>query len=221
MTHRGRSRSFHVVTAHTSDTPDGLPEDLEELAALSGTLVFLMGLQQLPKLAARLMIAGKSGSTPAAVISGGNTPNPAVVRGTLADIAEKARGVKPPAVIVVGSVAEMELRDSRLKPLTGIVVGLTGTDAMTGKLRPQLTELGAQAFSTARMQIKELPVSLDFLCGDHLWLVFTSSNGVHVFFKQLKEQGIDLRRLCLDNFAVIGPGTAAALAGGIVLVDIP
>ena len=28
VTHRGTSRGFHVVTAHTADTPDGLPEDL-------------------------------------------------------------------------------------------------------------------------------------------------------------------------------------------------
>ena len=47
VTHRGTSRGFHVVTAHTADTPDGLPEDLEDLARLPGTLVFLMGLAQL------------------------------------------------------------------------------------------------------------------------------------------------------------------------------
>ncbi|MCQ2437475.1 MAG: uroporphyrinogen-III C-methyltransferase, partial [Clostridia bacterium] len=31
VTHRGLSRSFHVVTAHTADR-DGLPEDIEQLA---------------------------------------------------------------------------------------------------------------------------------------------------------------------------------------------
>lgn len=211
VTHRGRSRSFHVVTAHTADTPDGLPEDLDELAGLSGTLVFLMGLRQLPKLAARLMVAGMAGSTPAAVISGGNAPHPAAVRGTLADIAEKAKDVCPPAVIVVGSVAEMELTDRTLCPLQGAVVGLTGTDDMAGKLRPLLTELGARVFSAGRTKIHELPVSLEFLRRDHCWLVFTSSNGVRVFFRKLKEQKIDQRRIAHCNVAVIGAGTAAAL----------
>ena len=42
VTHRGLARSFHVVTAHTAG--DGLPEDIDELAKLGGTLVFLLSL---------------------------------------------------------------------------------------------------------------------------------------------------------------------------------
>ena len=112
VTHRGLSRGVHIVTAHTSDTADGLPEELDQLAALPGTLVFLMGLSRLEQIARRLMEAGKGADTPAAVLSGGNAPHPAQVRGTLADIAEKARaaGVRPPAVIVVGDVAALELK---------------------------------------------------------------------------------------------------------------
>lgn len=111
VTHRGVSRSFHVVTAHTADTPDGLPEHFDDLARLPGTLVFLMGLSRLEAIARRLMEAGRPSDTPAAVVSGGNAPHPAAVRGTLADIAEKTRaaGVQPPAVIVVGDVAALEL----------------------------------------------------------------------------------------------------------------
>ena len=58
VTHRGCSRSFHVITAHTAGTADGLPEHLEQLAGLEGTLVFLMGLKHLPALTGRLMAAG-------------------------------------------------------------------------------------------------------------------------------------------------------------------
>ena len=59
----------------------------------------------------RLMAAGKPAETPAAVLSGGNAPHPAAVRGTLEDIAAKARaaGVQAPAVIVVGDAAALEL----------------------------------------------------------------------------------------------------------------
>lgn len=111
VTHRGVSQSFHVITAHTADTPDGLPEYFDRLAALPGTLVFLMGLSRLKVIARRLMEAGKAPETPAAVVSGGNAPHPAVIRGTLEDIAAKVRaaGVQPPAVIVVGDVAALEL----------------------------------------------------------------------------------------------------------------
>jgi len=213
VTHRGRSRSVHIITAHTADTADGLPEFLDELAGLSGTLVFLMGLRQLPRLAERLLAAGKAADTPAAVISGGNSPNPVTVRGTLADISEKAAAIQPPAVIVVGAVAEMDLRAPLNRPLEGTVVGLTGTDAMTAKLRPVLTELGARVFSAGRSLVRERPAALEFLCGDvRRWVVFTSSNGVRIFFKKLREQRIDLRRLSHLSYAVIGPGTAATLA---------
>lgn len=111
VTHRGVSRSFHVVTARTADTPDGLSEYFDQLAPLPGTLVFLMGLSRLERIAQRLTDAGKPADTPAAVVSGGSSPHPAAVRGTLADIAAKTRaaGVLPPAVIVVGEAAALEL----------------------------------------------------------------------------------------------------------------
>lgn len=111
VTHRGVSRSVHIAAAHTADTPDGLPEELGALALLPGTLVLLMGLSRLERIAERLVEAGRPPSTPAAVLSGGNAPRPAAVRGTLADIAAKTRaaGVQSPAVIVVGDAAALEL----------------------------------------------------------------------------------------------------------------
>ena len=111
VTHRGKSRSFHVVTAHTKGTADSLPEGLKELVAVEGTLVFLMGMHQLSKLAGRLMEYGKSPETPAAVVQGNFDGKTVSVRGTLFDIAEKVKesGMQSPAVIVIGETAEMEL----------------------------------------------------------------------------------------------------------------
>ena len=125
VTHRGASRSFHVITGHTAQTGDTLPESLEALAALHGTLVFLMGLNSLEQIAARLTAAGKPPETPAAVVSGGNAPHPATVRGTLADIAEKARAarVQAPAVIVVGAAAALDQAFARRCALSVALVG--------------------------------------------------------------------------------------------------
>ena len=56
VTHRGVSRAVHIITAHTQDeTPD-----FSRWAALAadGTLVFLMGLQRLPQIAAGLLAGG-------------------------------------------------------------------------------------------------------------------------------------------------------------------
>lgn len=214
VTHRGLSQSIHIITAHTADTPDGLPGDLERIAHLEGTLVFLMGLRQLPLLAEKLLSAGKAPDTPAAVISGGSAPRPATVRGTLADIGESAREILPPAVVVVGPVAALELTAAIKHPLTGVTVGLTGTAAVADPLRSMLETLGAKTFPAERSLVERLPVSMDLnaLCdGEPHWLVFTSANGVRLFFEALSEQRIDLRRLHTCRFAVIGAGTAAAL----------
>ena len=112
VTHRGVSRAVHIITAHTQDeTPD-----FSRWAALAadGTLVFLMGLQRLPQIAAGLLAGGLPPATPAAVLSGGNAPHPAAVRASLGEITDAARaaGVEAPAVIVVGDVAGMELLHS-------------------------------------------------------------------------------------------------------------
>lgn len=108
VTQRGVSREVHIITAHTKgqETPD-----YRRYAALEGTLVFLMGLQRLELIAAHLKEGGMPEDTPAAVVSGGNAPHKAAVRGTLAGIGAAARQAKveAPAVLVVGDVADLDL----------------------------------------------------------------------------------------------------------------
>ena len=213
VTHRGTSQSLHIVTGHTAHTPDGLPQQLAQLAQLDGTLVFLMGLSQLPRLAEGLMAAGKDPATPAAVISGGNAPHPATVRGTLSSIAQLAREVQPPAVIVVGRVADMDLSPTLSGPLAGVRVGTTGTDAVTGRLEAALTDLGASVVPVERSLLTELSPDLAFLNDEKpRWLVFTSANGVELFFRRLQAQQVDLRCLHPCKCAVIGAATGAVLA---------
>ena len=214
VTHRGMSQSVHIITAHTADTVDGLPADMENLAPLSGTLVFLMGLSRLEQIARRLTEAGRSPDTPAAVISGGNAPNPVTVRGTLKDIAEKTRkaGVQAPAVIVVGEVASLQL--TYQGPLSGVRVGITGTEEHGSRLRRCLEDLGAETVWSVRSRVVPLPISFSFQSladGAPRWLVFTSANGVRDFFRRLKEQKVDLRGLHACRFAVIGEATGDAL----------
>ncbi len=112
VTHREMSRSFHVITGHTSGAEEYLSESMEIIAKLSGTLIFLMGLSNLENICSSLIEYGKNINTPAAVISGGNSKNKITVRASLGDIAEKCRkeGVASPAVIVVGPVTELKLK---------------------------------------------------------------------------------------------------------------
>lgn len=211
VTHRGLSRSFHVVTGHTA--ADGLPENMEHLAALNGTLVFLMGLRHLEQIADALLEAGKGPDTPAAVLSGGNAARPAAVRGTLGTIARRTREaeVRPPAVIVVGDTAALDLSGTVERPLDGVRVGLTGTDTMAARLRAVLEPLGARVWQVERAVVEALPMETEGLFRDRRWLVFTSVNGVETFFQHLRRERIDLRSLAGCKFAVIGGATGAAL----------
>ena len=222
VTHRGVSRSLHIITGHTA--ADGLPENIEHLAALEGTLVFLMGLSHLEQIAGSLLEAGKVPDTPAAVISGGNAAHPMTVRATLGTIAQRAReaDVRPPAVIVVGGTAAMDLSGTVEKPLAGVRVGLTGTDEMAARLRSALEPLGARTWHVERAEVQELPVEIApaELFRDRRWLVFTSANGVETFFRRLRRERVDLRRLAGCRFAVIGASTGAALERHGILPDL-
>jgi uroporphyrin-III C-methyltransferase len=105
VTHRQVATSFTVLTGHTADEAavdwDALPR--------TGTLVFLMGVQHLLEITTQLTAHGRAPQTPAAVIERGATPAQVVITGTLADIAERAQAIRPPATLVVGEV--VKLRD--------------------------------------------------------------------------------------------------------------
>ena len=206
VTHRRLSRSFHVITAHTADGED-LPAKLDQLAGLEGTLVFLMGLSRLPRLAAGLMEAGMPAQTPAAVVGA------SAVRGTLGDIAQKAQGMSPPAVILVGGSATLDLRSSG-GPLAGARVGLTGTPSFQGKLRDELEFLGASVRSVQTSFPEPLctPQELIDALEGCRWLALTSPNGARCLLDLLAQGRRDLRTLAGLRIAAVGSGTSAVLA---------
>lgn len=112
VTHRGSSRSFHVITGHTAEGGEQLDAELEAVAKLEGTCIFLMGFTHLQEIAEGLTTYGKSGETPVAVVHGEFDGTVQTVRGTLADIVLKVQQseICMPAVIVVGATAGMQLQ---------------------------------------------------------------------------------------------------------------
>lgn len=108
------------------------------------------------------------------------------------------------------------------RPLDGVRVGLTGTDAMAARLRAVLEPLGAETRQAERAVVEELPAEepLTELFRDGRWLVFTSVNGVETFFRRLKRERVDLRRMAGCKLAVIGAATGAALERHGILPDL-
>lgn len=106
VTHRGVSVSFRVVTGHES--PNKKESQIPwETFKTDDTIVFLMGLHNLPKISKKLMEIGKPKDYPCAVISKGTTQDQSVVVGTLENIVAKTKDVPTPALIVVGRVVEL------------------------------------------------------------------------------------------------------------------
>ena len=109
VTHRGYASQVTFVTGHEDPAKESSAMDWKQLAASPGTLVILMGVRQLPSIAAQLQAHGMAPSVPVAVIEQGLQPDQRVTTGTLGDIADlaRARGVRPPAVIVIGDVVKL------------------------------------------------------------------------------------------------------------------
>jgi len=108
LTHRGASRSLHLITAHGSD--DRLPEhDWTALARAGGTLAVYMGVRTLPLLAARLLAAGMAPGTPAIAVENATLANERQALATLGSIADvvAAAGLDGPTLVLVGAVVAM------------------------------------------------------------------------------------------------------------------
>jgi uroporphyrinogen III methyltransferase/synthase len=109
VTHRKLSSSFAVITGHEACKAKSLV-DWGSLAKAVDTLVVLMGLKNLPRIVDELLTHGRSPETPVALIRWGTTDEQETVSGTLHNILERSRGLRPPVVVVIGDVVTLKDR---------------------------------------------------------------------------------------------------------------
>jgi len=229
VTHREHNTSFAVVTGHEDPTKPDSTIDWDKLATGVGTLIFLMGFENLELIVQRLMQAGRPSSTPVALIRWGTWPQQETLVGTLSDIVARAdaAGFGPPAVTVVGSVVQLreQLRWWDSRPLFGKRILVTRSREQASDLSALLSEQGAQPVEFPVVEIVT-PDSYDDLDGalarlnSYDWVVFTSANGVRVFLERLKVHGRDVRALGEVRLAAIGPATAEELRRCCLRVDL-
>jgi uroporphyrinogen III methyltransferase / synthase len=204
VTHRGLASAVALITGHTradgagseagdvgwdaGDTegqrerPVGGAEDTAidwpALAAFPGTLVFYMGVRQLPHIAASLIAAGRPASEPAAIVERGTLPQQRTVTGTLATIAERAQAeaIRAPSITVVGAVAGLagKLAWRAPLPLSGHTVAVTRARAQASGLARRLRELGAEVVQAPVIRIQPLANSVRQRLGDDA--VFSEAN---------------------------------------------
>ncbi|MGW6296710.1 uroporphyrinogen-III C-methyltransferase [Streptomyces sp. NPDC055058] len=106
VTHRGVAHEFTVVSGHVAPDDERSLADWPSLAKLGGTLVVLMGVDKIGRIAEALIEHGKSPDTPVALVQEGTTAAQRRVDATLATVGETVvrEEVRPPAVIVIGEV---------------------------------------------------------------------------------------------------------------------
>lgn len=220
LTHRQFTSTLAFVTGHEDPTKDESSIDWPSLARGIGTLVFFMGVKNLPKIVQRLCDNGRPADTPVALVRWGTTPKHKTVTGTLENIVAKAQqaGMKAPALIVVGKVVTLreKLQWFEKKPLLGKRIVITRSRTQASDLLQELTELGAQCVECPTIEVvppdnwAPLDNAIANLRKYH-WIVFTSVNGVQFFFDRLFKQGLDARALGHLRTAAIGPATAQRL----------
>ena len=212
VTHRKEARSFTVITGHTAA---GSEIDYSGYANIDGTLVFLMGLNNIPNIRDGLIRGGMDPGTPAAVISSGFAINEKTVRGKLSDIEEKVKeaGLVSPAIIVVGKVTEHDFSGRKGDPVR---IGVVGTNAFAGRMAERLERLGTGAIVKQALRVKlkveedgyrDLRKALNNI-EDYGYILFASQNAIDMFFAAADEEEIDRRRFAGLKMAVVGGSTA-------------
>jgi uroporphyrinogen III methyltransferase/synthase len=225
VTLRHSSTSVTIVTGH--EDPGSGEEgtvDWRAVAQVGGTIVVLMGVARIGRIAKALMAGGRSADTPVAAVQWGTRPEQRTVRATLGTIANEKLG--SPAVIVIGEVAASDLAWYEQRPLFGRKVVVTRAREQASELVAKLTALGAEAIEVPAIEVREpadggaaLRTAVSHL-RNYDWTVLTSPNGARALLAALREQQLDARAFGRGRIAAIGPGTADALAAANVLVDL-
>lgn len=220
ITHRGLASSFAVITGHEDPGKPGSSINWEKLATGVDTLVFLMGMKNLPDIVTQLVKYGRSEDTSVAVIKDGTRPGQTTVTGTLRNITQiiKEYGLTPPAVVIVGEVVKLreKLRWFDNRPLSGKRILVTRARHQANELSVLLEERGAITVETPVIDIQpvddttEMDKAISNLNMYH-WILFTSVNGVAAFFKRLNSLKLDARIFKGIKVGAIGSATANSL----------
>jgi uroporphyrin-III C-methyltransferase/precorrin-2 dehydrogenase/sirohydrochlorin ferrochelatase len=105
LTHRDHAHGLQFVTAHCRESLDHV--DWRGLARPGQTLAFYMGVTELDAVRDRLIEAGLSPATPAALVENGSRPEQRVIVTELVALADTAHrhAITTPALLFVGEVA--------------------------------------------------------------------------------------------------------------------
>jgi len=220
VTHRDHTTSVCFITGHEDPTKGESGNNWEVYGQSNSTLVFYMGVGNLPMIADNLMKNGRAADTPVALVRWGTRCNQTSFVSTLENVAQEAadRNWKAPSIIIVGGVCSLhdKLGWFEKKPMLGKGVIVTRAREQASGLVDVLRGHGACVHEFPTIAVEPLDdyneVETAILqLARYQWIVFTSVNGVKFFWQQLNAVGLDSRILGGMQVAAIGPATADAL----------
>jgi len=220
LTSRAAASSLTILTGHeAADKREGI--DFRQLAALPGTLVIYMGVEQVERWSGGLLSAGKPADTPVTIVSHCSWPDQRIAVSTLARCAAdfERHNWPSPAVVIVGEVAQpvdvaSTLADRR--PLAGRRVLNTRPPGQGDEFDALVRAAGGSSLRVPAIRIGApeswQPLDEAIRQADTFdWIVFASANGVRGFMDRLRGAGLDGRALGTARLAAIGPATREAL----------
>lgn len=225
VTHRGVATSVAIITGHEDPSKSKSDIDWEGIAHGAETLVFLMGLANLPTIASQLIAHGRPASQPAAAIQQGTLATQRVVVSTLENIARRVEEEQliSPVITVIGDVVSLQQQiawfDNR--PLFGRKILVTRAREQASELSRLLKSAGASVVESPMISVAPLPAPADLLTRLQQadWLLFTSANALPNLLQQLATVDEDIRALAAAKIAAIGTATADSLRQFSLRVD--
>ncbi len=220
LTDRDYSSQVVFVTGREAPGKQKSNIDWHLLAEFNGTIVFYMAMGNLDSIAQRLIENGKQKDTPAAVIANATFPTQTVAKASLDRISQtcKQHRIEPPAIVVIGTAADSDTRLDWFgkKPLFGKNIVITRDVTGNADFAAKIICRGGNPLEFTTLKIKPLTESNEFLRAlagitQYDWIIFTSGNGVTVFFEALESLGKDARVFGPAKIAAIGSRTAAKL----------
>jgi len=221
-TQRGVSRGFCAMSPRVKG---GATASVAKAERGRLPVVFFMAVTVARDVVKQMLADGETPETPAAMVMNAGTDDAAVVRGTLADICDKAEQSRlheatdtegkaalpwKPGLFIVGQVAAHAFEED-WGALEGQRVLLTCSEALQEKAAGEVTDFGG--VPVRRPLIRLEPTTDGLEQARHIaefdWVVLTSPSAVRCFAQLLSKAGVDLRRV--PKLLVCGGGTAREL----------
>ena len=225
LTHRGLSRSVAIATGHLRKGQNA--NDIKVPDA--DTIVFVMGIKNLPILVKKLLAKGRHHKTKCALIERACSSHQRTFVASLDNICKvrDKKKVNPPALFIVGDVVSLrdKLKWFENKPLFGKTILLTRTRRQITNMANRLRDLGADVIESPAIEIVKIK-GADRKIKEKGYLdkftdvIFTSVHGVEIFFNALFSGGRDSRMLHGKTISAIGKMTAKRLQSYGIKADI-